>query len=516
VLWGCVFAIYIFAQVFAYAGTYKTRAARDALAKSFNSSGGLNALFGPAHGLNTVAGYTAWKSVGILGLLGAVWALLLSTKLMRGEEDAGRWELLVAGQTTRRSAAAQAISGLGAGLVVLFSITAVATVALGHTSRGHWSATAALFFAVAITAGAALFMALGALTSQLAANRRQAAAYAGGALGVFFALRMVADSSPGLIWLHWVTPLGWIEQLQPFTHPQAIALALIIGATLAMGAAAVYFAGTRDLAASVLPDRSSARAHTALLGGPIGLTLRLIRPTVVGWLIGVCAFGLLLGSTAKNAAQSLQASPSVEAALARLDGGGGFIKAYLGFSFLIITLMVAVMAAGQVTAARREEATGRLEHLVVRPLSRAQWMLGRLAVASVIVIVAGALGGTFVWLGAATQGVTVSFGNLIGAGLNSLPAAICLLGLGALAWAITPRLASGCVYGILAWSFLVELLESIVNSSHWLLDTSLFHQIAPAPAVAPDWSSGAIMIGLGFLFALAAAKLFTRRDLAGE
>ena len=99
-----VFGIYVASQALAYASTYRTQAERDALSKSFTSSGGLNALVGPAHQLNTVAGYTAWKSVGILSVLGAVWALLLVTKLMRGEEDAGRWELLLAGQTTRGAA----------------------------------------------------------------------------------------------------------------------------------------------------------------------------------------------------------------------------------------------------------------------------------------------------------------------------------------------------------------------------------------------------------------------------
>jgi ABC-2 type transport system permease protein len=516
VLWGLVFGVYVASQALAYGGTYKTPAERDAMAKSLTSGGGLNALIGPAHQLNTVAGYTAWKSVGILSVLGAVWALLISTKLLRGEEDAGRWELLVAGQTTRRGAATQAMAGLGASLLALFSITAVATVLIGRTSTVHLSASSAIFFALTVTSGAAIFMAAGALTSQLASNRRQAAAYAGGTLGLFFALRMVADSSAGLSWMHWITPFGWIEQLQPFTHPQPVVLALIFGLTALMVALAIFLAGARDLDASTLPDRSSKDAHTALLFGNMGLTIKLIRPTILGWVAGVCAFGLLLGGSAKEAAQSLEGSPSIEAALKRLDGGGGAVKAYLGLSFLIITLLVVFIAAGQITAARREESSGRVEHLLVRPLSRTRWMLSRLGVAAAAVVMAGALGGIFAWLGVATQGVTISFASLLGAGLNTVPAAVCLLGLGALAWSVVPRMASAAVYGILAWSFLVELLAGIVNSSHWLLDTSIFHQLSPSPAVAPNWTSGAVMLGIGVLAALAAALLFAHRDLAGE
>jgi ABC-2 type transport system permease protein len=516
VLWGLVFGVYIAAQAQAYSSAYKTQAARDALAKSFASAGGLNAVVGPVRQLNTVAGYTAWKSVGILSVLGAIWALLLATKLMRGEEDAGRWELLLAGQTTRRGATAQALSGLGVSLLAMCSITAVATVLIGHTSTVHFTASSSIFFAVTLTSGAAMFMAAGALSSQLAGSRRRAAAYAGGALGFSFALRMVADSSSGLSWLHWATPLGWIEQLQPFTSPQPVVLALIFGLTVVMAVLAVSLAGARDLGASTLPDRTSSPAHNTLLFGNVGLTIRLIRPTILGWWAGVCALGLLLGGSAKQAAQSLEGSPSMTAALNRLDGGGGAVRAYLGLSFLIITLLVVLIAAGQITAARREEATGRVEHLLVRPLSRARWILSRLGVAAAVVVLAGALGGIFAWLGVTSQGVAISFANLLGAGLNTVPAGLCLLGLGALVWALVPRWASATVYGILAWSFLVELLAGIVNSNRWLLDTSILHQLAPSPAVAPDWMSGGVMIGIGILASLAAAALFAHRDLAGE
>jgi ABC-2 type transport system permease protein len=183
---------------------------------------------------------------------------------------------------------------------------------------------------------------------------------------------------------------------------------------------------------------------------------------------------------------------------------------------LVISLLVVLIAAGQVTAGRREEATGRVEHLLVRPVSRIRWMLSRLSVAAAVVLLAGVVGGVCAWLGVASQGVTISFANLLGAGLNTVPAGLCLLGLGALAWSIAPRLASAAVYGVLAWSFLVELLGSIINSSHWLLDPSILHQLAPSPAVAPDWTSGAVMIGIGMLASVAGALLFAHRDLAGE
>ena len=219
-------------QVQAYVSAYKTQAERNALARSFTSSGGLNALVGPVHQLNTVAGYTEWKSVGILTVLGAVWALLFSTKLLRGEEDAGRWELLLAGQTTRRGAAVQAISGLGEGLLALFVITAVVTMGIGRASTVHFTMVSSVFFALTVISGAAMFMAGGALASQLAASRRQAAAYGGVALGLFFALRMLADSNSGLELVALGDPL-WLDR----------------------AAAALYESPTRDARCCLWSDR---------------------------------------------------------------------------------------------------------------------------------------------------------------------------------------------------------------------------------------------------------------------
>ena len=103
-LWGYVFGIYVVSSALGYASVYKTIADRRRLAHSFGTNIGIQALIGPARHIDTVAGFTAWRTVGVLSLVGAVWGLLAGTRLLRGEEDAGRWEILLAGPTTRRRA----------------------------------------------------------------------------------------------------------------------------------------------------------------------------------------------------------------------------------------------------------------------------------------------------------------------------------------------------------------------------------------------------------------------------
>jgi ABC-2 type transport system permease protein len=107
----------------------------------------------------------------------------------------------------------------------------------------------------------------------------------------------------------------------------------------------------------------------------------------------------------------------------------------------------------------------------------------------------------------------VSFGSLVKAGINTVPPALFLLGVGALVLAIFPRAVTATTYGLVAWSFLVELIGSVVNLSHWILDTSLLFHVAPAPATDPHWGSAAVLVSLGVVATLAANVIFSRRDL---
>lgn len=511
VLWGYVFGLYVATQALAYASSYRTVAQRAGLAKEFGSNAGVSALVGPAHDIQTVAGFTVWKCLAVLAVVGAVWGLLTATRLLRGEEDAGRWELLLAGQTTRRVAAAQALVGLACGVAVLWTVSAVITVVVGRSSKVDISAPGALFLAVAVVAAAAMFLAVGALASQLAATRRQASAYAAAVLGVSYALRMVADSGTGLGWLRWTSPLGWVEELQPLTAPHPLALLPIVGLIAVLGFLAVRLAGERDLGSSMLDDHASSAPHTRLLSGPSGLDLRLARPTLAGWGVGIAAYGLVLGLVAKSAGSAISSSSSLTRAFSRLGAVGA--EAYLGVAFLLMAVLVAFVASGQISSARAEEAEGRLDHLLVRPVSRWSWLVGRLGVVTVVLLLGGLVAGVFTWLGAASQQSGVSFGTVLQAGLNVVPPAVCILGLGALVFGIWPRASTVATYGVLVWSFLVELVGGVVGLNHWVLDSSVFHQMAAAPAVSPDWTSGGVLLAVGVVAGLAGVIAFNFRDL---
>ena len=259
-LWGASFGLMVWNEALSYHTNFPTVASRQAFAQSLGSNTGMAAIIGPGRRLDTIEGFVAWRMFGLMVIVGAVWGLLTATRLLRGEEDARRWELLLAGRTSRRHAAARGLVGLTSGLAALWAVTAALTVAAGTRSNVGFPVSASLFYATAGTATAAIFLAVGALTSQLSPTRRQANALAAAALGVCFGMRRVADSVTGLAWLRWASPLGWVENLRPLTGSQPLALVPIILLVAAAAVATVTVAGRGDPGAGVLTRPESGRS----------------------------------------------------------------------------------------------------------------------------------------------------------------------------------------------------------------------------------------------------------------
>ncbi len=511
-LWGVVFGGYVAYAAWEYATSYSTIAAREKIALTFGTNAGLTALLGEGQRFATVPGFTAWRAMGVLVPVGAVWAMLAATRLTRGEEDAGRLELLLTGQTTRRGAVVQAIAGLAAGLALLWVITAVIIVAAGSTAKVGIPAGGALFLATAVITGAVMFAGVGLLAAQLAMNRRQANGIAAAAFAASLLIRVVADSAPRLHWLRWLSPLGWAEELHPLTSPAPALFLPIAAFTAALAAGAVFVAGRRDLGAGALPARDVRPSRTRLLHGPAGLAFRLERLAMIGWTAGLAVLGLVGGLVAPSAAKAIGNSHAIQQTFGRLGVQPGS-AAYLGIIYLIGAAFTCFSAASQVSATRSEEADGHADHLLARPVSRWRWMTGRLGVSAGLIIIASIAAGLAGWAGIAGQHAGLSFAQFVKAGLNIAPPGLFILGVGNLAYGARPRLATAVAYGFVAWSFLVELLATVVTS-RWLLDTSVLHHIRAVPAAQPDLTSAAWLVGLGILAALAGTVLFSRRDLA--
>jgi ABC-2 type transport system permease protein len=514
-VWGVLFGLLVMNEEFAYHRNFPTLASRESFAQTFGGNAGLAAVIGPGRRLDTIQGFVAWRMFGLLIIVGAIWGLLLATRLLRGEEDAGRWEVLVAGRTTRRLATVQAIAGLAAGFAVLWAVTAALTLVGGSGKSVGFPVSASLFYATAATASAAMFLAVGAVASQLAPTRRQANGLGAAVFAAFYVIRMIADAGLGVTWLRWASPLGWVENLRPLTGSQPLALVPIGLLTAALVGAAVVLAGRRDVGEGLLAGQEAAKADTRLLGGSGALVVRLERWVTLSWIAGLAALALLFGVVARTAAKTSVGVGSIEQAVARLGGHhGGAVTAWIGYEFLFIAALVAFAAAGQISALHIEEAEGHLDNLLARRVGRTSWLAGRLGVAVALVVLLGLAVGIGGWIGAATRGGGVGFASMMQAGLNVAVPALFILGAGTLMYGIAPRLAAPALYSLVLWSFVIEIVGSTITADHWLLDTAVLSHLGPVPAAGLDWTAIAWLTGLAAIAALIGLAAFNRRDLA--
>ncbi len=284
------------ANVVAYRSAYPTIADRLALAHSLGANDAVRLFYGRPYDLLTVGGYAAWRIGGVLTLLAAVWGFLAAIRAMRAEEDAGRAELVLAGIVARRNVYRAALAAIAGGVVLLW-LAGFLGLALANLSPGG-----SAYMALAVVSVAAVFAGVGALASQLAASRRLAIELSSAALLTSFLARVVADTTTSFEWLRRVTPLGWAEELRPFTGARPAVLLLPLLTTIALLVAAGAIALRRDVGTGLLPARDSAPPNRRLLGSPLAQTLRGERGSFAIWFLSAGFFALVVGAISTSIA----------------------------------------------------------------------------------------------------------------------------------------------------------------------------------------------------------------------
>jgi ABC-2 type transport system permease protein len=518
VIWGVVFGIISLSSIIGFDEIYKTGVSKAQLVSSFGHNAGLNALFGLPVKLDTAGGFMTWRVLGLAMIIGGIWGLLTATNIFRGEEENGRWELFLCGPITARRATINALVGLFVALIPLILIPSLLVYIGGRSNNLGYSILTCLFFGVSIAASAAIFIAVGMLASQLAPIRRKAAMYSALIFGLSFLVRAAGDADSSIHWLVNFSPFGWIENLHPLTDTNAFYLIPVSILILVLSSAGVYLAGKRDLGASLIADNDTAKARTGMLKSPFGLSLRLEKNALISWAIGLGFIGFLYGSIAKTATDVFKGVNGTNNAISKISGATETkgVATFLGVVFLLIMVVAMVEATNLVGATRNEEAEGYLNNLLVQPVKKLSWLSGRIFIIVAALVISVMTGSLLAWVATATQHVSIPFHEMVIAGINVLPAILFAMSFGIFIFGLRPRLTTIAMYGIIAGSFLLEMIGSAINLNHYILDISLLHHVALAPSVNPNWKADGILLGLGVIMVIVGAISFNSRDLQGE
>ncbi|MFJ9370063.1 hypothetical protein ACIRRA_37375, partial [Nocardia sp. NPDC101769] len=273
-------------QLQAYHSVFPNEATRAAALTPLVNNGALRALYGYPYDIADPTGWVSWRSMTSVGIIMAVWAVIITTGALRGEEDAGRGELALAAPQPRHRWYAAALTATTLETLAIGAVTMVSLVAVG-VPQHLLAVTNSLELGVQLMLPALLFAAVAAVTSQLVNTVRAARLFATGILVAAFIIRVPADTGNGIGWLRWVTPLGWIEELKPPAAPSLPALALSLGVTVVLILAALPMLAARDVGLGLLPARDSRPPRRILLGASWQAALRDEAPQLGIWALAL-------------------------------------------------------------------------------------------------------------------------------------------------------------------------------------------------------------------------------------
>jgi polyether ionophore transport system permease protein len=503
------FAAYSYVQPAGFRSTYPTLADRIGFAHSFAGNSAIRLFYGYPYDPVTIGGYSAWRVGGTLAIAAAVFGVLAAVQALRTDEDTGRMELILAAPVTRSSVFLTAMAAIAVGLVLLWFAATVGYIA------GGLPAGSSAFLALSTVSVAAVFVGIGAVISEVSPMRRIARELGSGIVAVFLLLRLIADTATGASWLRWATPLGWAEEMRPFTGSHPAPLALFVVATALLLALAARIGAGRDVGTGILPTRDSAAARLQLLSSPVGQALRTERNSLLIWGSCVAAFGVILGMIAPSI-KAAGITKSIRQELAKL-GSGSIVTptGYIAFVFIFFILAATLFVCAQISAVRQEESEEQLATLLALPVGRVQWLGGRLLLAAGAAAGLALIAGLVTWAGASAQGVHISLAKMLEASANCLPISLMFLGLAALAYALVPRASSGISYGLVTLAFVWYLVGSVTGVPKWLVDATPFAHIGFVPTQPFRVVAMLVMLAIGAVATAGALAVFRRRDLLG-
>ncbi|ALX65774.1 ABC transporter permease [Microbacterium sp. XT11] len=462
--------------------------------------------------------FFAFEDLPWLAMLAGLMSTFLAVRHTRGDEEAGRGELLAATPAGRAvPLLATIVHGLAAD-VVLGALVAGALLPTGFDAAGSLVTGAA-------TAGAGIaFLGVGLVAAQLARTSRGANALSVWVLVAAFLIRGIGnvagtpsddlariDSS----WVAWLSPFGWAEQARPYDEDAVWPVLLAVGVGLLLAGASFALQSARDIGAGFVPERRGRANAGPLLTSPFALVWRLSWGAIVGWIVGGGITGILATTLSGLAGEISGQNPAVQEILEKIATAGGIDETVITVFFTVLGILAACAAVQTIARARQDEAHGTAELVRAAAVGRVRWLADYVVVATcaVVLVTAAAVLAAFAGL-ASTDADPELYRVTIVTALGQFVAASVFTGITAAVFALLPRATIGAGWAFVGVATVLGLFGPLFGMPEWATHASPF-------AVTPVVANGeADLRGVWWLVAVAAGSyaaaltLMRRRELA--
>ncbi|MFR9778968.1 hypothetical protein ACL02O_23310 [Micromonospora sp. MS34] len=468
----------------------------------------IRTLFGEPVALDTAGGFTVWRTGTVLAVLLTTWAVLATTRVTRGEEEAGRWDLLLAGRLTPVAVLVRHLVVLTSALVLTGVLLAGALAVAGAPGSG------ALLHAAGLTSAGLLAVAVAACAAQVFPTRAGAAGAALALLGASLLARMVGDGVPRLGWLRWLPPYGPLALTRPYRGDHWAPLLVPVVATILLTWTALALSSRRDLRDGLLRPPRGRPPRRWLLGSVETFALRRMLRPLAGWSVGIGAYFLLIGLLAESLTGFLADNPRFADLAGEAGFGGlGTVRGYAATLFALLAVPIGAFAAARLAAFAAAEVAGRLTLLQAGPVTRV-----RLLAAELLTTVAGAaflaaLAAVATWLGTSLVDADLPVAAALAGVANVLPVALLGVGAAALALGVAPRAVAAVGMIPTAGGFLLKVTADSVQAPAWVGWPSPYAHLALVPGAVPNWTATAVMLAVAMAAAGVGAWAYSRRDM---
>jgi ABC-2 type transport system permease protein len=515
----------LFAAVDFAEGTPTTIAALGSLAQLFR-------FLGDPYQIQTPEGFITWRIMELFVPLAiCFWPILAAARLVRGEEERGTMEVLLATPQSRTRLLLEKIGALLLALLLIAMLFALGLVAGEVRLEGHANVVRALLTGLNLSLLAFFFSMVALLLSQFTTSRAVAAGWTSGLL----LLAMLLDSTGRLIngsWVQYLSPFYYYNlnrPLIPSFPDQPWAVLLLLGLSLLCAGGSTVLFARRDIGRPAFlwqrtyatgnhqALRSLSQAERAVSTRGVGLhTLATGGWSAFWWGLGVvfvCVYCLVIALSSQVFNKLIQETPLLRQLF--FDTPTSSNAAVLGtFLFTFMPALVVIFALTLALKWAADLENGRLELILATPNSRSRILLERFGANVLVVLLAPILTWFATLIGALLAQLAVDQGRIFAASFNMFPMALITIGL---VYALAGRLRYTAVLGLLsayiALAFMQELLEGMIPFPTWVMSLSIFHVYGNPIFLGVNWGNFLGMTGVALVLLLIGLLQFRSADI---
>ncbi|MCI8669659.1 MAG: ABC transporter permease [Lachnospiraceae bacterium] len=489
---------------------YPTQADRQIVAESM-SNPVMVAMMGKAYGKDnySLGALMSQQSLLFTIVAVAIMNILIVNRNLRGDEEAGRIEL-IRSKSTGRLFNVLATTIVCVGINILLSLlVGLSLTALNIESINF---VGSMMFGIVLGISGIMFAAITACINQLLTNSKASLGFSFAILGISYFVRAIGDIGNENVAV--LSPLGWIMRAQVYVENKIWPVILSIVISVVFILLAFLINSKRDLGIGLFHEKTGRDSGSVFLHGPLGLVVKILRVEYLAWIIAYIILGISFGAMLEEIRTQLESNGLMLQILACDSNSGELLYQFINVITSIFAMITTIPVITTIIKIREEEITNRIECLISKSITRRKLLSAFLICSIFISIVLQLIFAVSFWIsGNQVIGDTpFELSDMLKAACAFIPAIWIIAGAAIAVIGLIPRITI-LVWAFLAYSFFVSYFGSMLNLDKWMMKLSPYVNVPNTFADGTDWIKLVVFILISAILTIVGYLGYGKRDL---